>query len=115
MVLNILSYDTSILNPVLKLVILVLFAIASWYFYRCYLVYGGKLKMIAWLLLLGGFAGILASAFRFWGDFLVQWKWGESVLFLILAVITFAVAYLVRMKFIEVTRLFGPDEGDTKI
>jgi len=104
---DLLSYTHSILNPLMKWIALVLFVIAVYYFYRCRLRYGGKLRVIATLLLLGGAAGILASAFRITGDYVVEWKWGESAFFLAFAIITLVIAYRVRRKFMNATILFG--------
>jgi hypothetical protein len=66
---------------------------------------------VATLLLLGGVAGILGSAFRIAGDFFIQWKWAESILNLGLAIITLAIAYIVRMKFKNAITLFGVERG----
>lgn len=115
MVIEILSYRESLLNPLLKWIILVLFIIAAGWFYRCRLMYGGKLRVIATLLMLGAIAGILASAFRIAGDYSVQWKWAESIFSLILAVITLTIAGLVRMKFKNTVALFEAEqEGEQR-
>jgi|WetSurMetagenome_2_1015567.scaffolds.fasta_scaffold47404_2 hypothetical protein len=111
MVLDLLSYKGSFLNPLLKVLVLVLFAVAVYYFYRCRCRYGGKLQVVAALLLLGGIAGILASLFRIGGDLSVQWKWAESTFFLVLAIITLAIAILVRRKFKNAIVLFGAEQG----
>jgi hypothetical protein len=67
--------------------------------------------VIATLLLFGGIAGILAALFRLAGDYFVEWKWLESTFFLGLAIITFVVAYVVRLKLKNAIRLFGFKEG----
>jgi hypothetical protein len=74
--------------------------------------YGGILRQISTLLLAGAIAGAVASAFRFQGDFFLQYKWGESIFDLLLAIISLAIALLIRAKLHEVTRLFGDDAGD---
>jgi len=112
MVSEFLSYTQSIFNPLIKLVALLLFAISVYLFYRCRIIYGGKLQEIATLLLLGGIAGVLASAFRIAGDSFVAWKWGESACFLALAVITLMIAFFVRMKFRNIIALFESIPGD---
>jgi hypothetical protein len=107
MTLELFSYKDSIFNPLLKLIVLVLFIIAVYVFYRCRLIYGGKLQIVATLLMLGGVAGVLAWIFRYEGDFYTQWKWAESIFSLALAIITLVIAYIVRMKFKNATALFG--------
>ncbi|MFA4849579.1 MAG: hypothetical protein WC626_07615 [Methanoregula sp.] len=111
MALELFSYQNSILNPLLKLIVLVLFVIAVYVFYRCRLIYGGKLQLIATLLLLGGVAGVLAWIFRYEGDFYTQWKWAESFFSLALAIITLVIAYIVRMKFKNAIALFGGEQN----
>jgi hypothetical protein len=112
MVPDILSYPTSILNPFMKLLSVILFVIAVYFFYRCCLIYGGKLRVIAILLYVGGIAGILASVFRFAGDYLTTWKWLESTFFLALAIITLVIAFIVRVRLKNAIRLFGFEEGE---
>lgn len=115
MVLDLLSYPNSIFNPLLKWIVLVLFVIATYFFYRCRTMYGGKLHKVASLLLLGAGAGILASAFRIAGDFYLPAKWAESIFSLVLAIITLVIAYIVRMKFKNAIALFGfEEEGGEK-
>jgi hypothetical protein len=112
---DLLSYPNSVLNPLLKVVVLVLFIIAVYLFYRCRLIYGGKLRLIATLLLVGGVAGILAWIFRIEGDFYSQWKWAESVFSLVLAIITLVIAYIIRIKLKNALILFGVEQqGEQK-
>lgn len=106
MVIELFSYKDSYLNPLCKLIILALFLISVYYFYRCRLIYGGKLQLVATLLLLGGVAGCMAWLFRYVGDFYSQWKWGESVLTLALAIISLVIAYIVRLKLKHANALF---------
>ena len=84
MVPDLLSYTHSILNPLVKWVVLVLVVISVYFFYRCRLIYGGKLHLVATLLLLGGCAGILSSVFRIAGDYDLAMKWAESIFSLFL-------------------------------
>ncbi len=114
MVIELLSYKSSMVNPLLKWIVLVLFLIAVYYFYRCRLIYGGKLQFVATLLILGAAAAVLSSAFRIAGDLLIQWKWGESALGLVFALITLIVAYLVRTKMKNASALFGNRPGDER-
>ncbi|MFA5269396.1 MAG: hypothetical protein WC379_15620 [Methanoregula sp.] len=111
MVPDIFSYPDSIFSPFMKVLPVVFFVTAIYIFYRCRIIYGGKLRLIATLLLLGGIAGILASLFRFAGDYFVAWKWLESTFFLALAIITLVIAYIVRLKLKNAIRLFGLTEG----
>jgi len=114
MTIEILSYTTSILNPGLKLLVIVLFVIAAWLFYRCRQKYGGILRQVSTLLLAGAGAGALAAAFRLEGDFFVQYKWGESLLDLAFVILTLAIALVIRSRMQEATRLFGSDGGEKK-
>ncbi|HWQ67091.1 MAG TPA: hypothetical protein VN372_09485 [Methanospirillum sp.] len=112
MVIEIVSYNTSILNPFLKMLIPVGFCIAAWLFYRCRQNLGGILRRVSTLLLLGAFAAIIASLFRFEGDFYTQYKWGESILNLILVLLTLIIALVVRKKMNEASSIFvSEDEG----
>ena len=112
MVPDIFSYPHSFLNSAMKLLPVVFFALAVYVFYRSRRIYGGKLKVIATLLLLGGIAGILASLSRFEGDFNAEWKWLESTFSLALAIISLAIAYIIRLKLKNATRLFGIKDGE---
>ena len=111
MIPDIFSYPNSILNHVMKVHSVVFFVIAVYFYYRCRGIYGGKLKVIATLLLLGGIAGILASLSRFEGDYNIGWKWLESMFSLALAIISFAIAYIIRQKLKNAIRLFGFEDG----
>jgi hypothetical protein len=110
--MEILSYNTSILNPLLKLIIFLLFLTTALLFYRCHQKYGGILGKVSTLLALGALAGALAAAFRYQGDFFVQYKWGESVFDLALAVLTLIIALIIRAKMNDVTRLFSEPDGE---
>jgi lysylphosphatidylglycerol synthetase-like protein (DUF2156 family) len=112
MVIGILSYPTSILNPFLKLIVLVLFVASFGIFLLCRQQYGGILRRVSTLLCAGSLAGILASAFRLEGDFYVQYKWGESILDLVVVVLMLVIALLIRTRMKEAVRLFGLDEEE---
>lgn len=107
MAIEILSYKNSFLNPLLKIIIVIMFGIGTYYFFKARQKYGGELKRIANLLFWGGIAGFASSAFRFAGDFITFWKWGESIFFLIFGLASLYVAYLVRFRFIEAARALG--------
>ena len=107
MTIALLSYQTSVLNPLLKLAVLVLFAVSFWYFWRCRKMYGGILHRVATLVLIGSAAGMLASAFRYEGDLYTQFKWGESIMDLILALITLGIALLIRRRLIDASQIFS--------
>jgi hypothetical protein len=105
--IQILSYYDSPLNPLLKILIIVLFAIGTWYFYKAEKRFGGNLQKIARLLMIGGVFGCIAAVFRFLGDFNVQDKWVESLSGLLFALISLIVAYLVYLKLTEINKAFG--------
>jgi hypothetical protein len=60
------------LNPLLKVVIIAMFAMGTWYFFRAGKKFGGNLGKIARLLMWGGIAGTIGAAFRFIGDYFPQ-------------------------------------------
>ena len=111
MAIAILSYYTSVLNPLLKLLVLVMFIIGTWYCYRAWKRYGGNLKIIAGALMCGGVAGCIGAGARFLGDFLVQFKWLESTGAIIFALVSFIVAWLVCTKLSEIAEAFGLSGG----
>ncbi|OPY38603.1 MAG: hypothetical protein A4E35_00594 [Methanoregula sp. PtaU1.Bin051] len=101
------SYPQSILNPLLKILILIIFGIATYYYYRAYKRFGGNLKKISWALMWGGVAGCIAAGFRLLGDYWTEFKWIESIGGLIFAVVSVFVAYLVYTKLEEIAEAFG--------
>jgi hypothetical protein len=105
--IEILSYNTSFLNPLMKLFIIGLFGLGTWYFYQASKKYGGNLGHIATILMWGGIAGCIAAIFRFLGDFFTQYKWMESTVSLLFGLICVLVAYLVYTKFAEIADAFG--------
>lgn len=112
MVIEILSYATSPFNPLLKLLVPVMFVVGTYFFYQAQKKFGGNLKTIASLLMWGGAAGVVATAFRYFGDYIPQYKWGESIVLVIFAIISLVVVCLVYSKFIEIARAFGMIGGD---
>lgn len=112
MVIEILSYKTSVLNPLMKIISILIFCIGTYYFYRASQKYGGELKTVANLLFLGGLAGIASAVSRIIGDYILFTKWGESVFFLIFGIVSLYVAYIVRDRFIEAAKAFGLTGAD---
>ncbi len=111
MVIEILSYKTSILNPLFKFLVIVLYAIGAWFFYRAWRKYGGNLKIIAGALMCGGIAACIGAGARFLGDYLIQFKWMESTGAIIFALVSLFVAVLVYSKFSEIAEAFGLKGG----
>ena len=107
MATQLLSYTTSFLNPVLKIMVIVLFALGAWYFWQAAKKFRGNLGKIARLLMWGGAFGCLAAIFRFLGDYYIQDKWVESRSGLVFAVFSLVVAYLVYTRFSEINQAFG--------
>ena len=107
MAIEILSYYHSILNPLLKLIIFILFAIGTWYYYRAWKKYGGNIKKIAFALMCGGFAGCIGAGARFLGDFFIELKWMESTGAIIFALVSVFVACLVYRNLTEIAEAFG--------
>ncbi|TAJ45396.1 hypothetical protein CUJ86_01245 [Methanofollis fontis] len=89
-----------------------MFLAGTYLFYQAQNKYGGNLKKIATFLMWGGVTGFIATAFRYGGDYFAQYKWGESTLFLLFALISLFVAYLVYTKFMEIAEAFGMAGGD---
>lgn len=110
MAVEIFSYYNSILNPLLKLLILAVFAVGTWYFYKASKKFGGNLGQVARLLMWGGLFGCLSALFRLLGDYALQDKWMESIGGLLFALISLFVAYLVYTKFTEINEAFGLTE-----
>jgi len=111
MSLDLLSYQSGPLNPLLKVLIFGLFLIAAGVFARCRFRYGGILSQISTLLFLGAVAGAVGAAFRYEGDFYSQFKWGESILNLLLAAFSLTIAFLIRRKLTEAYKILGAGNG----
>jgi len=106
MTIEILSYNASILNPLLKMAVPLLFALAAGYFFASRRKFGGLLHQVATLLFVGALAWLISSVFRLEGDFNAQYKWGESVFALVSAVITLFIAIRVRSRLQEISGIF---------
>lgn len=100
------------LNPALKVFVSAWFLIAFLLFFQCSKKYGGILRSVTLLLFVVSLAGLLSSLFRLSGDYFEQYKWGESILELILVIIVFITALRIRKKMNEISILFGecPEE-----
>jgi hypothetical protein len=86
MVPELLSYPKSFLNPLLKIIVPLIFLFGAYYFYRARNAYGGELGKVVRRLALAGFIGFLASVIRYAGDLVVLWKWGESLGYLVFGI-----------------------------
>lgn len=83
MVPNILNYQVSILNPLLKVIVPFLFLIGAFYFSRARDQYGGELGKVVGRLAFASIVGFLAMTLRYLGDLVALWKWGESLGYLV--------------------------------
>jgi len=107
---EIVSYYHSIFNHLLKLIIFIMFAIGTWYYYRAWKQFGGNLKNVAFALMCGGIAGCIGAGARFLGDYLIDFKWLESTGALVFALVSVFVAYLVYTIFTKIAEAFGLTE-----
>jgi len=110
-VIEVLSYKASSLNPLFKCLIIILYIIGTWFFYLAWRKYGGNLKIIAGALMCGGIAACIGAGARFLGDYLIQFKWMESTGAIIFALVSLFVAVLVYRKFSEIAEAFGLKGG----
>ncbi len=86
MATGILDGTQSLISPLLKALVTVLFAAGTVLFYQAYLRYGGNLKKITLPLVISGIAGTLAAIFWWAGDLFAPWKWAESAFFVLFAI-----------------------------
>ena len=107
MVIELFSYKTSILNPLLKIAVIVMFAIGTWYFYQAQRKFKGNIGNIARALMWGGLAGFVGAGFRLLGDVFIEFKWIESTGAFLFACASVYVAYIVYMRFAEIAVAFG--------
>jgi len=84
MVPDIINYKESFLNPGIKIGVALTFIIAAYFFFRSRNQYGGELGKVVLRLSVASVIGFLAMSFRYAGDFLSLWKWGESLGYAIL-------------------------------
>jgi len=88
MVIELFNYGTSVLNPILKWVAPMLFLVALVLFYLANKNYGGEFKKGIDFLIISILVGVLAFVFRVLGDKIMPgFKWGESIFFLIFAIL----------------------------
>lgn len=106
MELELLNYQTSFLSLLLKWGAPVLFLLASLMLAKAYRNYGGVFKNAMGLLVTSVVVGALAFFFRVGGDMILpNFKWGESLFYLILVIFNIVVA----AKFLKVIKEFKSD------
>ena len=86
MVPDLLNYKVSFLNPAIKVSVALVFIIAAVVLFRTRDKYGGELGKVVLRLAIASVIGFLAMSLRYAGDFLVLWKWGESLGYTILGI-----------------------------
>lgn len=75
-----LDYETSIFNPLLKMIVIVLYMYATVAYVRGRRFYGGSLEKVIGILITAGGLGALAAVFRLvGGNFPHEVKWLESL------------------------------------
>ena len=79
MVPDLFNYKVSFLNPLLKLIVPFIFLYGAYCFYQARQEYSNELKNLMTVLAFTGLVGFFATLFRFLGDIVSLWKWGESV------------------------------------
>ncbi|MEW6183094.1 MAG: hypothetical protein AB1500_07950 [Bacillota bacterium] len=104
--MDLLNYKESFLNPLLKELVALIYLCATLVFLVARTRLGGELQKITGLLATTSLFGTLALAFRWRGDKLVAWKWGESLLFLLFAIVALIIAIRVSTRLKEATRIF---------
>lgn len=112
MVIDILSYEISPLNEVLKTVIVCLFLGAAFLFYSSWRKYGGILKSISGFLLIGAIFGFFSAFYRLGGDFYSPFKWGESLFNLAFAILMLILALMIRKKLQSALEILGIGENE---
>lgn len=101
MVMEIFDYGSSFLNPTLKWIAPILFLGSIIFFYLANKEYGGEFKKGLNLLMISLIVGSVAFFFRVMGDKIApDFKWGESLFFLIFAILNLVVAF----KFLKYVR-----------
>jgi hypothetical protein len=106
-VVELFYYNSSILNPLLKISVIVMFGIGTWYFYQAQRKFKGNIGVIARTLMWGGMAGLIGAGFRLLGNVFTEFKWIESTGGLLFGLVSIYVAYLVYTRFAEIARAFG--------
>ena len=81
-----LNYEISVFNPLLKILIIFLYAYSFYAYTKGKKQYGGILQDIIGLLVIVAMVGALAALFRFaGGNFPTSFKWVESIGYVIQA------------------------------
>jgi hypothetical protein len=92
--IEIFNYKESFLNPLLKLIVPLIFLLGTYYFYQARNQYEGELGKVVNRLFWAGLMGFLANLFRFSADYItVSFKWGESLFFLLFALVNIYAAW----------------------
>ncbi len=81
--MDLFNYQTSPLNPGLKILVPLIFLLGTLYFFKARQQYGGELGKVINRLFYAGILGVLSNGFRYAGDLVVLWKWGESLMYLL--------------------------------
>lgn len=79
MIHDLFNYKVSILNPLTKLLVLMVFMVSTFFFYNAREKYRGELGKVVNRLFIAGIIGSLAMFIRFSGDYINYWKWAESL------------------------------------
>ena len=86
MILELINYKTSFLNPALKILVPLIFLMGSIYFFRIRGKYEGEIGKVVSRLAIAGLIGFLANFFRYGADIWFEdYKWGESLGYLFFA------------------------------
>ena len=99
---GIFDYGSSILNPLLKIIVPLLYVVGMIYFDRAREKHTGVVAVVGRRFAMVGTMGILAGLFRYTGDSFIQSKWGESLFFLAFALVNlYAVWPLMNLEAIK--------------
>lgn len=79
MLLNLLNYKISILNPIYKIAVPAIFLVSIYFFFQARSKYKGVIGTVVNRLFFAGIIGFLAMSLRFAGDYYQFWKWAESL------------------------------------
>jgi hypothetical protein len=91
MVPDLLNYKVSFLNPLLKIIIPLLFLTAAYFLYNARAKYQGELGIVVRRMIAACIMGVLANLFRLGADFsafLTDLKWGESLMFMLFGLVS---------------------------
>ena len=104
MIPDLLNYKMSILNPMLKLLTPLLFLWGTYYAYKASRRYRGEIGKLMRALALVGVAGFLANLFRYLGDVMTMWKWGESIGYLLFCIVNLYAAWYAAGPLVKFVR-----------